>query len=380
MALYEVLIKGGQVFDPARDVRGVYDVAISQGKIAAIERDIAPTQAQRVIMAQGLLVVPGLVDLHTHLGFELHTKVVQANDVCPQAGVTTAVDMGSVGAFTFPWYREQAIKKTAIRLRSFLNIASLGTIAIHTPYYVERYGQYVDLADTLRTIEENREHIRGIKVFTSGAMVGQWAHHALGAARQVADRVGLPIAVHISMQPPPLAEVLAYLGPGDIVTHTYTPHDQGILDEAGRVRPCVWEARRRGVLFDLGHGAGSFAFDVARKAMAQDFLPDSLSTDLYYANVEKPVKDFPTTISKFLNLGLPLEDALARATCNPARALGEPTLGTLAPGSPADIALFTLREGAFSFVDCLGQTLEGPWQLTCELTLYGGQIIYAKGA
>jgi len=153
-----------------------------------------------------------------------------------------------------------------------------------------------------------------------------------------------------------------------------------ILDEAGRVRPCVWEARRRGVLFDLGHGAGSFAFDVARKAMAQDFLPDSLSTDLYYANVEKPVKDFPTTISKFLNLGLPLEDALARATCNPARALGEPTLGTLAPGSPADIALFTLREGAFSFVDCLGQTLEGPWQLTCELTLYGGQIIYAKGA
>lgn len=378
MLPYDLLIKGGEAIIPATGFRGDVDIAIVRGEIAAIEPDIPANDASEVIAAQGLLVVPGLIDLHTHLGFEVHRRVIYAQDVCPCSGVTTAVDMGTTGVFTFPWYRDRILNKCPIRLFEFINISSIGTIAVHTPYFVEHYGDYIDIHDTARMIEENREYIRGLKVFASGKMVGDAAIEALLAARQVADEVALPIAVHVSARPPTLEEILSHLRRGDIITHTYTPHDQGILDEQGQVRVAVREARQRGVLFDLGHGSGSFGFEVARKALAQDFLPDSISTDIYYANVITPVKDLLTTASKFLNLGLPLEEALARVTCNPARMIGESSLGTLALGGPADVALLMLNKGDFSFVDCLGQTLEGQIKLDCQATICAGKIIYQK--
>jgi dihydroorotase len=267
-----------------------------------------------------------------------------------------------------------------VRLWEFINIASIGTTAIHTPYYVDNYGHYIDVPDTIRMIEENREHIRGIKVFATSKMTGEWALDAVRAARRVGDAVGLPVAVHVSMAPPPLEPILALLGKGDILTHTYTPYEQGILDEQGRVKAEVRAARQRGVLFDLGHGAGSFTFDVARKALAQDFPPDTISTDIYYVNVEKPVKDLPTTVSKFLNLGMSLEEAIARVTCNAARALREPQLGTLGPGSPADVTVLSLHEGSFSFVDCKEEVLWGPWKLEAAATIFAGKVIHQKGA
>lgn len=366
------------MINPATSFRGKADVAISQGRIAALCEEIPASESKRVLDVQGKLVVPGLIDLHTHLGFELHTRTVDPNVYCPPAGVTTAVDMGSTGAFNFPWYRERVLSRTIVRLYEFINIASIGTIAIHTPYYVENYGRYIDVPDTIRMIEENRQHIRGIKVFATSHMTGQWALDAVRAARRVSDAVGLPIAVHISQQPPPLESILALLGKGDIITHTYTPHDQGILDERGRIRPEVRAARNRGVIFDLGHGAGSFSFEVARKALAQGFPPDTISTDVYHANIESPVKDLPTTLSKFLNLGLSLDETIARATCNAAYALGNDQLGTLTPGCPADITVLALHEGQCTFLDSKQEPLEGLWRLECEATIVGGELIYRR--
>ncbi len=378
MARFDLLIKGGETLIPATSFRGALDIGIAQGRIVEMAPSLSKEDASVTLTAAGKLVVPGLIDMHTHLGFEVHTHVVDPNTVCPPSGVTTAVDMGSTGAFTFPWYRRRVLEAAAIQLFEFLNIASLGVIAIHNPYYVEHYGDYVNVAETIRTVQEHHELIRGIKVFASSAMVGDSALMALRAARRVADIVGLPIAVHISEQPPALESILSYLVAGDIVTHSFTGHNQGILTEDGTIRPAVRDARDRGVLFDIGHGAGSFSFEVARRALAQGFEPDIISTDLYYANVETPVKDLLTTLSKFLCLGYPLDKTLGAATCIPARALCEPSLGTLEIGGPADIALLTLNEGTYTYLDSLGQPMKGQWKLGCEATVKNGRVIYRK--
>ena len=209
-------------------------------------------------------------------------------------------------------------------------------------------------------------------------MTGEWPLSALDAARRVADATGAPIAVHISVAPPPLEEVLARLGPGDIITHCFTPHDQRILDSSGHLLPAVRSARERGVLFDVGHGSGSFSFEVARRALEQGFLPDTISTDLYHANLNGPVWDLPTTLTKFLALGVPLMDVLQRATCNPARALGEPEVGTLAVGGPADIAVLSLQEGSYTLVDSRQETVTSPWLLRCEATVRAGALVYQR--
>jgi dihydroorotase len=286
--------------------------------------------------------------------------------------------MGTTGVFTFPWYRSRVLEHCRTRLFEFINISSLGTIAVHTPYYVEHYGAYIDVPDTIRTIEENREYIRGIKVFASSSMVGESALMALRAARQVADTVHVPIAVHIGGAPPSLEEVLEVLQAGDIVTHSYTPGTQGILDESGKVRSAVREARQRGVRFDIGHGSGSFGFEVARRALDQNFAPDSISTDIYHSNVDGPVKDLLVTATKFLALGMSFDDVLARITVTPARMLDEESLASLAVGSVADVALLTLREGDFALEDARHQVLRTDRLLQCEYTLYDGQVIYQR--
>lgn len=378
MPAYDLLIQHGDVFLPYTRTRAKLDVAIQGDCVAALAERIPATESRRVLDARGKLVTPGLIDLHTHLGFELHTQVLDPDPVCSRSGVTTAVDMGSTGAFTFSWYRSRVLERAIPRMLVFLNIASLGTIAIHNPYYVENYGRYIDIDDTVRTVEANRDYVCGIKVFCSGVMVGQWALDAVRAAVQVGERVRLPVAMHVSDPPPDLAPLLECLRPGDIMTHTLTPHRQGILDSSGKLKACVLAARARGVLFDTGHGAGSFAFEVARGAFGQGFWPDTISTDLYYANLNGPVYDLPTTMSKFLNLGMPLEEVIARATCGPARALRQAGLGTLDVGAPADVAILQLVEGSHTFMDVLGQKLEGRWRLVCDATVRAGKVVYER--
>jgi len=378
MPRYDLLIRGGHVLDPASGLDADLDVAIRGERIAAVAPSLPPETAARVLNATGAIVVPGLVDLHTHLGFKLHGQVVQADDVCPASGVTTAVDMGTTGSFTMPWYHDRVLAHSATRLLPFLNIASLGTLGAHSPYYVERYGQYIDVEDTMRTIGAYRDEIRGIKVSGASDLSGRWPLPALHAAREVAERVDLPIAVHVSGHEPPLEALLPLLRSGDIMTHCFTPHEQGILDDGGRVRSVVREARCRGVLFDLGHGNGSFSFAVARRALEQGFLPDTISTDLYYVNRIRPVKDLLTTMSKMWCLGLSLPEVLSRTTTAPAHILREPLLGTLRAGCCADVALLRCREGAFDYVDTVGETIVGQYALECLATVRAGRVIYPQ--
>ena len=390
-AQYDLVIKGGEVLDPSQGLRGKHDLAVTDGRIVAVEPEIPLSRVSsddrcEVIDATGQLVVPGLIDLHTHLGFEVHRRVVRAEDVCPASGVTAAVDMGSTGAFTFPWYRNRVLERCPVRLYEFINISSIGTIAIHNPYYVDYYcdGVYLDVDDTARTIDENHDFIRGIKVFGTSRMAGEWVMPAMRAARQVADRVDVPIAVHVSAEPPPLEDILDLLKPGDIITHSYTSLDQGILDANGKLRDSVIEARERGIFFDLGHGAGSFSFDVARKALDQGFPPDAVSTDIYYANTAGPVKDMSTTMAKFLALGYSLEELLPLVTTNPAQVLardgahGNEMLGTLDIGAPADIALIRVKEGEFPLVDSRKNVVQGQWMPECSVAICGGQVIYRR--
>lgn len=371
-----LVIRGGEVLTmDGAPRRERLDVAIAGGRIAALGTALDAGGAE-VLDARGALVVPGLIDLHAHLGFKLHGQEVVADEVCPPSGVTTAVDMGTTGAFTLPWFRAHALETSTTRLRAFINIASLGTLGAHSPYYVQRYGQYIDVPDTLRAIEAHRAHLCGIKVFAASALTGEWPLYALDAAREVANATGLPITIHVSGEEPPLEDLLPRLRQGDIMTHTFTPHAQRILDASGRVRDVVRDARARGVLFDLGHGAGSFSFDVARRALDQGFLPDTFSTDLYYLNREGPVWDLATTLSKMLYLGVSLEETLARATSAPARALGEGDLGVLRVGAPADVAVLEVQEGAFRLVDTVQEAVEAPRRLVCRATVRGGQVIY----
>jgi len=272
------------------------------------------------------------------------------------------------------------LSHTVTRLLAFINIASIGLIGGHTDCYTERYGKHLDVEETIRTIGEHSEYVRGIKCFAASALTGKWPLAALKAARQVADAVGLPICVHVSGDEPPLDQVLPFLQQGDIMTHTYTPHAQRILDERGRLLDVVRDARARGVLFDVGHGAGSFSFDVARRAMDQDFLPDTISTDLYFKNVDAPVKDLQTTLSKFLNLGLSLEEVLTRATINPAGAIRKDSLGRLRVGDVADIAILRVERGNWVFADVLERTIEGSRRIVCQTTVRGGEITFEKGA
>ena len=380
MAEYDLLLRGGEIIDPAGGRRERADVAVSRRRIAAILPAGNDATAKRTIDVSDRLVTPGLIDLHTHLGFEIHRLVLAPETACPPGGVTAAVDMGSTGVFTFPWYRQRVLADCPIRLYSFLNISALGTTAIHTPYYVEHYGAYIDVPEAIRTVEEHRDYIRGIKVFAAGQMVGEWALPAIAAAQEVAGATGLPIAVHVSQGPPSLDEIVDRLRPGDILTHTLTPHDQGIMDDTGRIRAAVWRARERGVWFDVGHGAGSFSYDVAERAMDQGFVPDSISTDLYADNIEGPVVSLLTTAEKFLMLGLALEEVLARITVAPARAIGAAELGTLAVGAPADLAVLELRPEPHPLTDSPGETRMAPQRLICHLTVADGRVIYERAA
>jgi dihydroorotase len=191
MAEYDLLVRGGEVLDPASGRRETADVAVRAGRIAAIGAALR-ARAGRTIDVRGRMVTPGLIDLHTHLGFEIHRQVLAPETACPPGGVTTAVDMGSTGAWTFPWYRQRVLEGCPIRLYSFVNISALGTTAIHTPYYVEHYGAYIDVPEVIRTIEAHRDYIRGVKVFAAGQMVGHWALGAIAAAQEAAAQPGCP--------------------------------------------------------------------------------------------------------------------------------------------------------------------------------------------
>ena len=365
---YDLVIRGGRIIDPSQRIDRLTDVAIRGGRIAAIRSSIPVAAATESIDARGRLVVPGLIDIHLHArDAELPPSEILST------GVTTMVDAGSKGADNLDQIVTIA-RNAPNRLRVLLNIARLGNDPVGGEFSTGL--EAADIGKARRAVEANRSWIVGMKARLSKAIAGNRDVDVVKLALQVAGPLKLPLMVHIGDTFTPLPQLLALLRPGDIVTHAYVPV-AGILDSNGRVLPQVREARRRGVRFDFANGLNEhWAWDVAERAIAQDFLPDTISSDLTVAGRTAQVFDLPTVLSKFLALGMPLAEVLARVTSNAAQTFGElNAFGTLREGAPADVTVLELTEGAFEFVDNYQRIRKGTQRLVTRAVVFGGKPV-----
>ena len=372
---YDLLVKGGEVLDPGQGLRGVMDVAIQGDKIAAIEPSIPAAQAADVLDATGMLVTPGLIDLHTHLYWGVGPSWLDPDVEAPKGAVCTQADAGSADAGMFPGFRRFIIDSANSRVFTWLNIAPRSSRRWDTPVGPRNVLQR-NRSATERTIEENRDVIIGLKSFCGWNVAGPMADPNLDYAREVADRRNVPIMVHISTGPPTIESVVSRLREGDVLSHSFTGHDQRIVDMYGKLKPAVKEARERGVLLDIGHGEGSFSFRVAELMLDQGQPPDIISTDLHGGCVNGPTYNLVTTLNKFLALGMSLEDVILRATTYPARVIRRLTgLGALQVGGIADVSLLRYEDGDFELVDCHGCVKRLEKGLVPELAVCKGQIL-----
>ena len=373
---YDLLIRGGRVIDPAQSLSAEADVAIRQGRIARVAANIAASEARQVLDARRMIVTPGLVDVHVHVYDGVAPLGIPADPNCIAKGATTVVDAGSAGAHTFPGFRQYVVRMVETRVYALLNISVVGqsTLSDGNPFGELLDLRYANPKLAIRTIEQNRDVILGVKIRLSRSIAGENDFRALGLAKEAADAVGLPLMVHIGDTYSPLPKILALLKTGDLVTHSYTGREGGILDSRDRVLPEVRRAVENGIMLDVGHGAGSFAFRTAEKAFSQGVLPGTISSDVHQGNVNGPVYDLATTLSKFIHLGISLEEVIRRATSNPAKAFAFPSgTGSLKVGATADVAVFELREAPWDMVDSMGEKRAGTLRLKPMATIKGGR-------
>jgi len=374
---YDLLIRGGRVIDPSQDLTASRDIAIQGHLIAKVATDIPEADALHVLDVGGSIVTPGLIDVHVHVYDGVAPLGIPPDPNCVAKGVTTVLDAGSAGAHTFPGFRKYVIDVSQTRIRALLNISVVGqsTLSPDNPHGELLDLRYANVKLAVRTIEQHRDVILGIKVRLTRNIAGENDLRALHLAREAAEAVKLPVMVHSGGTYTPLKDLLPVLRAGDVLTHCFHGRSGGILDQNGRVLPEVLTAVGRGVHLDVGHGAGSFAFDVAERAIKQGLLPGTISSDLHQFNIHGPVFDLATTLSKFLHLGLTLEQVIARATTHPAKTFGFPAgLGTLREGAEADVSVFSLQEGDFSFVDAVGQRRVGHQKLSPVATVKSGRL------
>lgn len=370
--MYDLLIRGGEVIDPANERYGVFDVAVSNGVISDVAPDLPASDAARVVDAHGQYVTPGLVDLHTHCYWGATYWGIEADPVAARGGVTTWLDVGSAGAYSFPGFRRYAVEASRARLFALLNISAIGLIA--RTYELSNLD-YCDVDLGALIVEANRDVILGVKARVDRDTTRGAGLEPLRRARNLADRVRLPLMVHIATAPPGLADIADLLRPGDILTHCCTGHDNRLVDDQGAVPPFMRRLWEQGVVLDVGHGSGSFSYASAEAMLRAGVVPDVISSDIHQQSVLGPMYDLPTTLSKFLNLGMSLREVIARATARPAAAMGRPDLGTLGVGAPADIALFRLEEGDYAFYDVFMQSRRGAVRLVNTATYVAGTLL-----
>jgi dihydroorotase len=374
---FDLLLKGGHVIDPKNQINGRRDVAVKDGRIAAVAADLSAARAVKTVDVTGLYVTPGLVDIHVHVYAGTGMRGAYCGDlsVYPdghtfRSGVTTVVDAGSSGWRNFPDFKDRVIDRARTRVLAMLNIVGHGMGGGK----IEQEVSDMDPKATAETARRFPGLVVGIKTAHYAAPDWTAVERAVEAGR-LAD---LPVMVDFgSFRPerPFQALVLEKLRPGDIYTHTYLAAAP-MLDEDGQVLPYLFGARKRGVLFDLGHGGGSFVFRQAVPAMRQGFHPDTLSTDLHVGSMNAGMKDMLNVMSKMLNLGMPLEEVILRSTWRPAQVIHREDLGHLSPGAVADVAVLNLRHGSFGFVDVYGARLRGAQKLEAELTLLAGKLVW----
>lgn len=369
---YDTLIVGGEVVDPGAGLEGPMDVAIKRGRIVDVSPGLDRTQAEEIIDASGQIVTPGLVDLHTHVYWGATYWGIEADPVAARTGVTTWLDVGSSGSYSWPAFRRFLIEPSRSRIYALLNASSIGLIA---PTWEFSNLDYLDLDLAQTIIEANRDLILGVKARIDSSTTRGTGIRPLELARELADRVELPLMVHIGVGPPTLAEVAHLLRPGDILTHCFTGNDMKIVDDAGAPDPKILELHDRGLILDIGHGTGSFSYETAEAMLAAGVMPDVISSDIHQMAIQGPMFDLPTTLSKFLNLGLTLPEVIERATSRPATAMRRPDLGTLKPGSVADVALFRMERGDYVFRDVRMNPRRGSQRLIGTLTMIDGEVL-----
>lgn len=351
---YDLIIKGGRVIDPSQSLSALRDVAVSGEKVARVAANIPSSEARIVVDARGKIVTPGLIDIHVHVYDGVAPLGIPADPNCIAKGATTVVDAGSAGAHTFPGFRRLVINTAETRVYALLNISVVGQSTLSED---NDWGELLDIRYAnpklaIKTIERNRDVILGMKVRLSRNIAGDHDLAALRLAREAAEAVRLPLMVHIGNTASPLPALLKELRPGDVITHAFHGNPGGILDGQGRVLPEVRKAVESGVRLDVGHGRGSFSWRVMEGAMKQGVLPGTISSDVHQFNVAGPVFDLATTLSKFLHLGMPLEQVIERATTGPAKTFRFPhNPGTLREGAVADVAVFQILEGDFEMME-----------------------------
>jgi dihydroorotase len=380
-AHYDLLLKGGHVIDPKNGIDTVRDVGIRDGHIAAVQENVPSSLATRTVDAAGLYVTPGLVDIHVHVyaGTGVPHVYYGDNSVYPddhsfKACTTTMVDAGSSGAHDFPDFKQRIIDRAKTRVLAFLNIASNGMDS--GPVENDLGSMDADLAAA--TVKQYRDVIVGIK--SAHYRGPEWT--PVDRAVQAGRMADVPVMIDFGLFRPerPHSElVLKHLRPGDIYTHTYLDRVP-MLDAQGKVRPYLFEAQKRGIIFDVGHGGGSFVWRHAVPATQQGFYPNSISTDLHIGSMNSGMKDMVNVMSKFLNLKMSLKDVIAASTWNPAHEVRRADLGHLSPGAVADIAVLRLETGKFGFMDVEGRAMAGAQRLGCEVTILGGQVMYDLNA
>ena len=373
----DLLIKNGQIFDPLKKSFQKGDIAVAGGKITRIGPPREGEKSCEVIDASGCIVTPGLIDLHVHIFYLVHRISIHPAQLVPRAGTTTMVDGGSAGAGNFDALKEFILTKSDLNLLAFLNISLLGQVFEMQIPGVPSMNEYEDLrlvnvTETVKCVEQNRDFIVGLKV---RAFAGLTNLTPVYAAVEAAEEADVPIMIHTSPPPPAVSQYLPLLRAGDIVTHLYHPSPGGLLDRNGKIRSEYREARERGVLMEVGLDRWHTDFEVMKKGMGQGFCPDIISTDVTRFNVEPLVRDVLFTASKVMAAGLPLPEALAAMTINPARAMKRPELAELKKGGPANITVLEVLEEEVSFVDFFGQTLKGKERLTCRWLVNKGKVV-----
>jgi dihydroorotase len=374
---YDLLLKNGHLIDPGNNISATRDIAIAGGKIAAIAENISPSLAIKVVDVGSLYVTPGLVDIHTHVmacsglrGSLPEDQNVWADSHTFRAGVTTVVDAGSSGWRNFPEQKARIIDHSRTRVLAMLNIVGGG----QGGGAVEQNIQDMDAKATADMAKRYPGLVVGVK--TAHYRGPEWT--PVERAVEAGTLANIPVMVDFGTFRPerPYQELVTKkLRPGDISTHTYLG-SAPILDDQGHVRPYLFEARKRGVIFDVGHGGGSFLFRQAVPAIRQGFPPDSISTDLHTESMNAGMKDILNVMSKFLNIGMSLDDVILRSTWNPAREIKRTELGKLSVGAPADIAVLRVEKGQFGFIDSYGARVSGAQKLVCELTIRDGLVVW----
>lgn len=377
----DLIVRGGRVLDPGHGIDRVADVGISNGRIAAIEPGLSgramprrpaypPHPGTFVIDAAGKLVVPGLIDLHAHVYTGVCPLTVPADEAAMQAGVTTIVSAGDAGANTIEGFRELVVHRNRTRVLAFLHISTVGLTGWPGGESVDL--EYLDVDAATRAVLANRDFVIGIKVRQGRENVAENGLEPLRRAVEVGNRTGVPVMIHIGAAPSPLREMLAILRPGDIVTHCYTGSGNGLV-ENGQLIPEALPAQKRGIVFDVGHGYGSFDYDLVEVAIAAGLWPDCISTDLHSLSATGPVGNLTTTMSKLLNLGMKLEDVITAVTARPAAVLGRSdTLGAIEVGRVADLTVLELNRDGTEFRDAFGHTRRGEYLLRASSTIRAG--------